>query len=378
MMIDCDGKSVILAVVMMLLGGLVMVQGPPYYYFYGGSGIPYPSSPHRYEEVLSNESSRIVISNIDTSRVILRQLSTNGSSVTIYAVSNSRGVFANFTDIRVIGSDGLAFEDQYEYWNLTISRQDQDVEITFEIVFWFPPPIPEIAMIAVTPWFVYGAALFFLSTYYLMRTENTCHRHTPRDRRHILGKRKASHITLLVILALVLTAPLIYGYTHRHIQPVSRLQLETQDYEYDISSESLGVIIDIFDIAPRNRLYLQITFGNFCFEGVAHFRIFTESMTLLNILTVHPSQNFGIEMSFGNETAHILEIYLEESQESIAFTVTLGFYETSSDWNPIIPISLAAMALVPAILALTQAKELADAMNQISSAESTASEPTNQ
>jgi len=359
----------------MLAGGLMMMQGPPEYPYYI-DGNPYPSTPRMYDEVLTNETPTFVLSmEYYFSRVELKYLSTNGSSISIYAISDTEGVIANFSDVSVIERDGIAFERRNDNWNLVFSRQDQNVELTFEIIYWYPPPVVDILTVVMVPWFIYGSVLFILSSYYLIRIERECY--LRKGRRFWKDNQKGGHIIAWMLLFLILLAPLVYGFVHRHIQPVTRWETQTQDCEYEVSSMSLGATIDIFEIAPQNQTYLHVTLNNFQFAGTAHFRIFTEDSTVLN-MTVISSQDFGIDLDIGNETSHMMEIYLDVMQESIAFSVVSVRLVTTSDWNPLIPVGLAALSVIPAIVMLTRVKELLAIMNQIDDSQNSDESPMNQ
>ena len=200
--------------------------------------------------------------------------------------------------------------------------------------------------------------------------------YTQRGVRYWKDNRKASHVILWTLIFLLLVTPLVYGYSHRLVQPVANWQLETQEYEYTISPEVNGITIDIFDIVPQNWTYSRITLRNFQFQGTAYFRTYAEDRMILN-MTVIASHELGIDFEIGNESSHYIDIMLETAQESIAFSVVTERLEATTEWDPLLVAIFAALSLIPASIALLRANEILRNLGQISNQKSSTEESVN-
>ncbi len=342
----------------MIFGSLIMVQGP---------WIPPRSLAYEYPDteeyafILTDESPSF---QVNVTRHIVKatitDVNTNGTPVNIFAFDDDRGTILNISDVSKIVDDGIVIDGGNRIITLIFFIQDANVEVSFKLISWYYVVL-DVFYVMPPPYFLYGAALFIIGIFLILKVERNCK--GPQGQKRWRRREGPLAIIVLISVSAMLAMPLIYGSTHGSFESRGLTETTTHDFTYNLTDSSPEITVDLMDYIHGYSSVFRIKVVEFRTEEPVRIRTREDQRFLIVLGSVTSFNDFRIEISIMEESSHFIEIRKIDSDTSVSFNVVVERSYRGLRNDPAVPILLAFFAVAPASIALYQARAISQRLN---------------
>jgi hypothetical protein len=342
---------------LLLIGSLIMVQGPADFRW---GYVSYEQPIVENHIIFLTEDSPTFGIEVAryASRAVITNLNAIGGSIRINAYNDENETIMSLHGISRIVEDGIAIEAFDRATTLNFTREDSDVEVSFTLEEWAYPPVATIDAAVAMPvqFFFYGAALFIIGLVLILKIESECHQFHGQSR----WRRREGPLAIivLVVISASLATPLIYGNAHGDFVDTLHRDTSTLEFSFFLTEAAPEVSIDVIDHLVQEYNSVEIRIDNLVTSESIRVRTFADARLLALLPLVTSFEASWIDITIGDETSHTLEFRRVEADTEVSFNISIIRTYTDHRIDPIGPILLALVAILPASLALYQALDV--------------------
>ncbi|MHA1906284.1 MAG: hypothetical protein ACW98Y_03240 [Candidatus Thorarchaeota archaeon] len=354
---NCRNGAIIPMTLLLLIGSLIMVQGPADFRW---GYVSYEQPIVENHIIFLTEDSPTFGIEVAryASRAVITNLNAIGGSIRINAYNDENETIMSLHGISRIVEDGIAIEAFDRATTLNFTREDSDVEVSFTLEEWAYPPVATIDAAVAMPvqFFFYGAALFIIGLVLILKIESECHQFHGQSR----WRRREGPLAIivLVVISASLATPLIYGNAHGDFVDTLHRDTSTLEFSFFLTEAAPEVSIDVIDHLVQEYNSVEIRIDNLVTSESIRVRTFADARLLALLPLVTSFEASWIDITIGDETSHTLEFRRVEADTEVSFNISIIRTYTDHRIDPIGPILLALVAILPASLALYQALDV--------------------